>query len=142
MEERLNRHIYQFVEAELRDYKTNKKLIIEYDKELEYTGAKSVLSKDPSGRFSQNQISDSTHNQVVRIMANENRIKRAKDYVGCIDDVLKELSEEQYKLIELKYFQGLLTDWGIWKELHISPRTYYREKNKAIRKFALRMRIL
>jgi RinA family phage transcriptional activator len=142
MEERLDRHIYQFVEAELRDYKTNKKLITEYDKELEYTGAKSGLSKDPSGRFSQNQVSDSVHNETVRIIANENRIKRAKDYVGCIDDVLNELSEQDKQLIELRYLQGWLTDWGIIRELHITQPTYYRRKRHLIREFALRMRLL
>ncbi|HWQ42811.1 MAG TPA: transcriptional regulator [Desulfosporosinus sp.] len=141
MEERLDRHIYQFVEAELRDYKTNKKLIAEYDKELEYTGAKSGLSKDPSGRFSQNQVSDSTHNEAARVIANENRIKRAKDYVGCIDDVLEELSDQDKRLIELKYFQGWLTDFGIIRELHIGRTKYYDDKLRIIKKIALRMRL-
>ncbi len=141
LEERIDRHIYQYVEAELRNYKTYKKLIEEYDKELLYSGAKSGLAKDPSGRFSQNQTSDSTHNEVARVIANEHRIMRAIDMVMCIEDVLINLPDIDRELVELKYFQGLLTDWGIIGEMHISRATYYRMKNRTIYKFALRMRL-
>jgi RinA family phage transcriptional activator len=142
LEERIERHIYQYVEAELRNYKTYKKLIEEYDKELLYTGAKSGLSKDPSGRFSQNQTSDPTQNEAGRVIANENRVKRYRDIVKCIEDVLEELSEEEKKLVEVKYFQGWLTDWGVCRELHVGSRTtYWKMKNRIIKKFALRMRL-
>jgi RinA family phage transcriptional activator len=141
-EERLPKHIYKFVEAELENYRTYQKLIQEYDRELLYSGAKSGLSKDPSGRFSQGQTSDSTHNEASRVIANEARIVRMVDMVRCIEDVLINLPNQDQNLIELKYFQGRLTDWGVSKALHISLRSYYRQKNKIIKSFALRMRLL
>lgn len=141
-EERIARHIYHYVEEELRNYKTYQRLIAEFDKELLYSGAKSGLGKDPSGRFSQGQTSDSTHNEAVRVIANEARIFRAVDMCRCIDEVLYDLSDQDRELIELKYFQGWLTDWGLCKELHIALRSYYRQKNRIIKQFALRLRLL
>lgn len=142
MEERIDRHIYQYVEAELRNYRTYIKLIKEYNKELLYSGAKSALSKDPTGRFSENQTSDPTYNEAVRVIANEHRIGRAVDIVKCVDDVLEELSEQDQKLIELKYFQGWLTDYGIIQEMHIGRSKYYDDKRRIIKKMALRMRLI
>ncbi|AFL99755.1 phage transcriptional activator, RinA family [Desulfitobacterium dehalogenans ATCC 51507] len=142
MEERIERHINQYVEAELRNYRTYKKLIEEYDKELLYTGAKSGLGKDPTGRFSQNQISDPTHDEVARIIANEQRVSRMKDVVKCIEDVLEELSEEETRLVEMKYFKSCYTDFGIISELHIGQTKYYGDKRRIIRRFALRMRLI
>lgn len=142
MEERIEKHIYQYVEAELRNYRTYKKLIEEYDKELLYTGAKSGLSKDPSGRFSQGQTSDSVHSEAVRVIANEQRVRRMIDVVTCIDDVLDEMPEHDKKLIEMRYFQGWYTDYGIIRELHIGRTKYYEDKLRIIRKIALRMRLL
>lgn len=141
LEERVEKHIYQYVEAELRNYRIYKKLIEEYDKELEYTGAKSGLAKDPTGRFPKNLTSDPTHTEAVRIIANEHRIQRAKDMVACIEDVLAGLSREDRMLIELKYFQGWLTDFGIIRQMNISRSTYYRNKARIIKQFALRMRL-
>ncbi|CDX01286.1 Phage transcriptional regulator, RinA [Desulfitobacterium hafniense] len=142
MEERIEKHIYQYVEAELRNYRTYKKLIEEYDKELLYTGAKSGLSKDPSGRFSQGQTSDSVHSEAVRVIANEQRVRRMIDVVTCIDDVLDEVSGSDKKLIEMRYFQGWYTDYEIIRELHIGRTKYYEDKLRIIRKIALRMRLL
>lgn len=141
MEERLEKHITQYVETELENYRTYKKLIAEYDKELMYSGVKSGLAKDPSGRFAQNRTSDSTHNEVVRILANEQRIKRAQDIVACIEDVLEDLSEQDRRLVDLRYFQGWYTDYGIVQELHIGRSKYYEDKLRIVKKMALRMRL-
>ena len=142
MEERIDQHVYKFVEAELRNYKINKILVAEYDKELEYAGARSTLSIASSCGVTQKQISDPTHLEVVRIVANENRIKRARNYVKCIDDVLDELSSQDKKLVELRYFQDWLTDWAIYRELHIGKSKYYEDKHRIIRKIAFRMRLI
>ncbi|ACL19465.1 transcriptional regulator [Desulfitobacterium hafniense] len=142
MEERIEKHIHQYVEAELRNYRTYKKLIGEYDKELLYRGAKSGLGKDPTGRFSQNRISDPTYDEVAGVIANEQRVRRMKDVVMCIEDVLEELSEEEARLVEMKYFKSCYTDFGIIGELHIGQTKYYGDKKRIIRKFALRMRLI
>lgn len=142
MEERIEKHIYQYVEAELRNYRTYKKLIEEYDKELLYTGAKSGLAKDPSGRFSQGQTSDSVHSEAVRVIANEQRVRRMIDVVTCIEDVLESISEEDNKIIEMKYFKGYYTDYGIIRELKVPQATYYRHKRQLVGRFALRMRLI
>jgi len=142
MEERLLRHIYHYVEEELRSYPDYKKLIAEYDKDLEYSGAKSGLSKDPSGRFSQGQTSDPTQNEAVRVINNSNRIQRQKDIVLCIDDVLETLSEEDKAIIDMRYFQGYYTDYGIMKELRIPKTSYYRSKRVMMKRFARRMRLI
>lgn len=139
-EERLDRHIYQYVEAELRNYKTYKKLIAEH--EHLYTGAKSSLGKDPSGRFSQGQTGDVTANEAIKMIANEARISRMVDVCRCIDDVLDDSAVEDYRIVEMRYFKGWYTDYGIIQELRIPERTYYRHKRDLIRRFALRMRLI
>lgn len=138
-EERLDRHIREYVETELRNYRTYKKLIAEY--EAEYS-LKSCLDKDPSGRFAQNQKSDPTHNQAVQAMANEYRVKRMQDICKCIDDVLEGASEEEARIVEMLYFRGRYTDYGVIMELRIPRRSYYRHKRRIIRQFALRMRLV
>ncbi|MHB1654412.1 MAG: transcriptional regulator [Desulfitobacteriaceae bacterium] len=142
MEDRMERHIYQFVEAELQNYKINKKLIEEFDREILYTGAKSGLGKDPTGRFPQNTTTDSTSVEAMRILFLEDKTLRAGYYVRAIEDVLELLSEQERKLVELKYFQGWLTDSGICSEMHISRVTLYRQKNNIVRKFAVRMAVM
>ena len=140
VEERVERHIYQYVEAELRNYRTYKKLIAEYD--AEYSPIKSCLDKDQSGIFAKGATGDSTYSTAIKVMANNHRIDRAKDIVMCIDDVLEELSEQESKLIEMKYFKGYYTDYGIMRELHLPSATYYRHKRQLIVKFARRMRLI
>lgn len=140
VEERIERHIYQYVEAELINYRTYKKLIAEY--EAEYSPVKSCLDKDPSGIFAKGATGDSTYSTAVKVIANEHRIERDKDVVACIEDVLKWVSEEDNKLIEMRYFKGYYTDYGIMRELHLPSATYYRHKRQLIREFALRMRLI
>jgi RinA family phage transcriptional activator len=139
-EERIDRHIYQYVEAELRNYKTYQKLIAEYQKE--YAGVKSSMGNDITGRFSQGATSDSVYNEVNRVINCDVRIVRAIHMVMCIEDILFDLSDQDRQLIEIKYFQGWLTDWGVSRELHMSRKTYYKHRNRIINKFALRMRLL
>ena len=139
MEDKVERHIFQFVEAELHKYKINKQLIEEYDKELLYTGAKSGLGKDPTGRFPQNKTTDSTSLEAMRIMLLEEKASRAMWFVNAIEDVLELLSEQERKLVELKYFQGWLTDSGICREMHMGRTALYKLKTGILRKFALRM---
>lgn len=140
MEERVEKHIYQYVEAELRNYRTYKKLIAEF--ENEYQGAKSSLGKDITGRFSKNQTGNPTQNEAIKRAANSNRIKRMIDVVTCIEDTMEELPDMDRKLLDLKYFQGWYTDFGIIRELHIGKTKYYDDKRRIIRKMALRMRLL
>lgn len=139
MEDKVERHIFQFVEAELFQYKIYKKLIEEYDKESLYTGAKSGLAKDPTGRFPQNSTTDSTSLEAMRVMLLESKVSRAMWYVRAIEDVMQLLSEQEKKLVELKYFQGWLTDSGICREMHIGRTALYKSKIGTIRKFAIRM---
>lgn len=141
MEERIERHIYRYVEAELENYTTYKKLVQEVKEEGLYSGAKSSLCRDITGRFSQNQSSDPTHKEAVHVLANKYRLDRQKDMITCIEDVLAILNDEQQKLIELRYFGGFLTDVGVMRELGMSRATYFREKRKLIKQFAIRMRL-
>lgn len=142
MEERVEKHIYQYVEAELYKYPIHKKTIQEYDKELMYVGAKSGMDKDPTGRFSINQTGDSTSSQTMRILAMEDKVDWARKRIVPIDDVLELLGQEERRLVELKYFQGWLSDYGVCRELFLSRPTYYRKKAEVIKKFAVRYGIL
>ena len=140
MEERIDRHIYQYVEAELRNYRTYKKLIEEYEKE--YGGIKSALGGDGTGRFAENALTDPTSFEAVKAIANEHRISRQIDMVKCIEDVLQLLPDEDKRLIELRYFQGWLTDYGVSRELHVSLRTVSRRKRVIFKQLAIRMKLL
>ena len=138
-EERIAKHIYQFVEAELHEYKTYKKLIAEYDAQISLKGS---LGADITGRFAQNKTSDSTSSEAIRMMANYSRICRMMDICRCIEDVLEQLDEEEYKMTEMLYFKGWYTDYGVIMEMHIPRRSFYRHKKRIIRQFALRMRLV
>ena len=139
MEDRIERHIYQYIEGELRNYRTYKRLIEEYDKELLYSGAKSAMSGDTTGRYSQNLITNPTSFEAMKAITSDHRIQRAKDIVNQINDVLQELDNEDKQLIELRYFGGWLTDMGVSREMNMSLRTVARRKRRIFKKLELRM---
>ena len=139
---RVERHINQFVEAEVYKYKINKKLVEGYDRERAYTGIKSSLAKDPTGRFPQNTTTDSTSMEAMRMLVLEDKASRAMWYVQAIEDVVELLSKQEKEFVELKYFQGWLTDSGICGEMNMGRTALYKQKTNILRKFALRMCLL
>jgi RinA family phage transcriptional activator len=143
-EERIEQHIFRFVERELYNYPINKKLVENWEKEKEELigGARSTLSGDGSGRFAENKITNPTSAEVLRLLALENKVNRARWYVQAIDDVLELLPEEDRRLVELKYFQGFLTNVGVARELNIGQTVFYERRAKLVEKFAIRMGLL
>lgn len=57
--------------------------------------------------------------------------------IHCIEDVMKNLTEEEREFIELKYFKNL-DSYTIADKLNISIRTVYRLNKKILKKIAWR----
>lgn len=111
------------------NYSINKKLVESWDREKKELlgGVKSTLGNETE-RFPQNKISNPTSAEVMRLLALESRVNRARWYVQAIDDVLELLSEEDRKLVELKYFKPFLNNAGVARELNISQREFYNRR--------------
>lgn len=141
MEERIESHIFKFVEKELYNYPVNKKLVENWQKEAQDISINSALGKD-GDRFSMNQITDPTSAKALRLASMASKVDRAKWYIQAIDDVMDTLAEEDKHLVELKYFNGMLTNSGVAMGLHISEREFYNRRDCLIGKFGRRMGII
>lgn len=143
-EERIERHIFNFVVNELRRYPVNKKLIEGFEAEREgiiNEGGTKPLDL-ASDRQAQYKNSDVVSAKVMRLTMMANKVDRAKHYCTCIDDVMGLLSEEDKKLVELAYFQPYYTNDGVARVLRISLRDFYRRRNAVIEQFGIRMGLL
>lgn len=74
----------------------------------------------------------------VQLVLLEEKVTREVFWVRAISDVMSALPAEDQRLVELKYFDGFLTNAGVARELRISEATYYRRRDMIMRKFAER----
>jgi len=139
-EERIEHHVFRFVEKELYNYSLNKKLVENWEAErqsiIEETGGKENIVVDDK------KVSNPTLTKTMRLLALEGKVDRAKWYCKAIEDVLEILEETDKRLVELKYFQGFLTNEGVARELNISLRDFYRRRKEIIRRVAVRIGLM
>ncbi len=138
MEERIEQHVFRFIERELFNYQVNKRLVDSFDRESQDVSIASTLGKE-GDRFSINQITNPTGAKAMRLAAMAGKVERARWYVQAIDDVLGTLPEEDKTLVELKYFNGMLNNTGVAACLKVSDREFYRRRYGVVEKFGIRM---
>jgi len=139
-EERIENHVFRYIEKELYNYPLNRKLIENWEAErqgiIEETGGRENIVIDDK------KVSNPTLSKTMRLLALEGKVDRAKWYCKAIEDVLEILEETDKRLVELKYFQGYLTNEGVARELNISVREFYRRRKNIIGKLAVRMGLM
>lgn len=131
-------NVFRFVERELYDYPANKEFLRAYDAERI-----AIMQSNPQPDVHVKEgLGDRTPAAVIRLLALERKAGRIQWYVNAIEDVMRRLPELDQKLVELKYFQGYLTNEGVARELNIGRTTFYERRRIIIRQFAIRMGLL
>lgn len=128
--------IFRLVERKLFDYPQNAaaiKAAREMREDVLQQGRQFDLTNPPAaGQGSP------VERKAMRLLMLEEKAQREEFWVKGIEDVLQQLPEEDRKLVELKYFNGFLTNAGVARELGMSDSTYRRRKRHIVRKFAVR----
>lgn len=138
MNEKVETHVKKFIEGELRKYKLNKQIIQQYEEERQAIASKvsGGIGQIPESK----EASDPVFKRYLWLEKIEGKAERAKFYNRIIEDVYNNLLNEQEKqIVKMKYFEGLLTDYGICREIGVSRRDFYRKLNVILWKFAERM---
>ena len=130
-QQKIPRHVYKFIEAELYDYKINKKTL-EAMKNDVYLA---TFSGDGTGRSSKK--GSTAEAKVVQLMS-DRQIQRLEFSVKAVEDVLDTLTEEEKKLVRLGYFERLYTNKGLAIEMGMSYSSLYETKKSIIRQFSIR----
>jgi RinA family phage transcriptional activator len=141
-EERMDVHIFKFVEKELYKYTSNKKLIESVDAEVS-TMPEAIASAlgNTSGGHS-GKTSNTTMSKAMRMVYMQKKAERARFYTKAIEDTMELLDPQGQKLIELKYFNQYYTNAGVMRELHITKNVFYRLRNEVIHRIAERMGVV
>lgn len=137
------KHVFRYVEKDLEQYLAYQEILSEWESRrneiLEEIGGSKPF--DITGdRRSVGGKSDPVSSKALSILEEAEFIDIIKRHVRAIEDTLELLSEEDRRLIELKYFSlGIYTNANIAAQLHISERALARKRNELISRFALRM---
>ena len=139
MERRLTRAEFNFVEQKLYNYRTNKQIIADYEAQRE-----AILhrTKDNDGQPRGSGIGKPTETTAIQLALLEQRVKCESFWVRAIEDTLELLSDEDKTLVQLKYFEGYLTNEGIMLRMGMSKKRFYRMRDEIITKFARRMMLI
>lgn len=138
-ERKLTRQEFNFVERKLYDYPANKQIIRDYEAQRE-----AILhrSKDNDGQPRGSGIGKPTETTAIQLSLLEQRVKCESFWIRAIEDTLKLLSDEGKMLVQLKYFEGYLTNDGIMFKMGIDRNRFYRMRAEIITKFAKRMALI
>lgn len=131
----MKRAVFRYVEAELYDYPFIKR-------ELEDLRAAIIEEGPDPGKVvvgrEKTRFTDPTYTKAQRLLTNR-RLSRMEDTVRAIEEVLGRLSAEKRRLVELKYFQGRLSNLGVADALNVSLRTFYYWRGQIVRTVAVEM---
>ena len=131
----IRREIKAYIEAELRDFNDTLRQIGEERNEILLASP----VRDNNGGHSYD-VGNPTMARSFQLMTNK-RIKHMEQTCKAIENIVGELPEEKFKLVELKYWTRpqTLTDMGIAIKLNISQRTYYNWKDAIILALAIEL---
>ncbi len=130
-QQKLPRHVYKFIEAELYDYKINKKTLGALKNDVYMA----TFFGDGTGRSSSR--GSPSEAKVMQLMT-DRQIQRLEFSVKAVEDVLDTLTEEEKKLVRLGYFERLYTNKGLAIEMGMSYSSLYETKKSIIRQFSIR----
>lgn len=138
-ERKLTRQEFSFVERKLYDYPANKQIVRDYEAQRE-----AILhrTKDNNGQPRGSGIGRPTETTAIQLALLEQRVKCEAFWIRAIEDTLELLSDEDKTLVQLKYFEGYLTNEGIMLRMGMSKKRFYRMRDEIITKFARRMMLI
>ena len=138
-ERKLTRQEFRFVERKLYDYPANKQIIRDYEAQRE-----AILhrTKDNDGQPRGSGIGKPTETTAIQLALLEQRVRCESFWIRAIEDTMELLSDEDKILVQLKYFEGYLTNDGIMLKMGMSKKRFYRMRDEIITKFARRMTLI
>lgn len=138
-ERKLTRQEFKFVERKLYDYPANKQIIRDYEAQRE-----AILhrTKDNDGQPRGSGIGKPTETTAIQLALLEQRVRCESFWIRAIEDTMELLSDEDKMLVQLKYFEGYLTNDGIMFKMGIDRNRFYRMRAEIITKFAKRMALI
>lgn len=138
-ERKLTRQEFSFVERKLYDYPANKQIIRDYEAQRE-----AILhrTKDNDGQPRGSGIGKPTETTAIQLALLEQRVRCESFWIRAIEDTMELLSDEDKILVQLKYFEGYLTNDGIMFKMGIDRNRFYRMRAEIITKFAKRMALI
>ena len=138
-ERKLTRAEFGFVEQKLYNYRTHKQIIADYEAQRE-----AILhrSKDNDGQPRGSGIGKPTETTAIQLALLEQRVRCESFWIRAIEDTMELLSDEDKMLVQLKYFEGYLTNDGIMFKMGIERNRFYRMRAEIITKFAKRMALI
>lgn len=116
----MKKSVFRYIEAELYDYPATLKEIGQLREEIIESGA-----KEEGVRVQVSSISDPTATRATMLLTNR-RLKRLVEVREAIEAVIYHLEPHHRRLVELKYWDRMLTNTGIAQQLNISEMTFYR----------------
>ncbi|MDR5659019.1 hypothetical protein RH915_05915 [Serpentinicella sp. ANB-PHB4] len=121
----MRKELKAYIEVELKNYHQSKRDL----EEIRESIIEGFSSEDNMG-IRGSRTSYATGSKAMKLITNK-RMKKLEETIAVIDNVIGELDEEKYKLIELKYWTrpSKLTDEGIASELSVGRATFYRWKD-------------
>lgn len=138
-ERKLTRQEFSFVERKLYDYPANKQIIRDYETQKE-----AILhrTKENDGQPRGSGIGKPTETTAIQLALLEQRVRCESFWIRAIEDTMELLSDEDKMLVQLKYFEGYLTNEGVALKMGVDRNRFYRMRGEIITKFAKRMALV
>ncbi len=128
------RQVYRYVEAELYAHPLRKRDIERLRADIiEATPERSVTSSENPG--------DPTLLRAMRLLTSK-RLERMMGNYEAIAKIYESLDDMKKRLVDMRYWQRKYTDCGIYENLHISRRTYFRWREEILAAMAIEMGLL
>lgn len=128
------RQVLRYVEAELYAYPWRKQ-------DIERVRADILASTPERAVTFSEQVSNPTLLKAMQLLTSR-RLERLVQNYDAITKVYESLDKTRKHLIEMRYWQREYTDYGIYKKLFISRRTYFYWREQALRLMAVEMGLL
>jgi RinA family phage transcriptional activator len=123
---KVSKETFKYIEAELRDYKLSIKELEEIKREI----INEAPIHDNNGGKSYD-IGNPTLSKTARLLTDK-KIIRLESIICAISKVYSNCDSTKKELIQMKYWSNVYKDNGIFENLNIGERTFYRWKKEII----------
>lgn len=136
----MKRAIFEYIEAELFDYRQTRQAIEELRLDIIEEGHRLDLLFFDSAPLT-NKITNPTLNKTIQLLTNK-RINKMVETVMAIERVYHRAPAEKQRLIQLKYWDGRYSNHGVAEKLNVSLATYYRWRRDIVLAVAIEMGLI
>lgn len=148
----LRRANFQLIELELYNYRWSRQMLAQALRELDLIADSTVMAPPPDEDRVQTSryLSDIVAERAEELMRERRHtvavLQETARRLDAIEYMLRRLEQDpepaKKRLVELRYFEGRLTDEAIQQELGISARTLRRWRREAVEVVAGRLGLL